>query len=362
MKHISFGALCAVLVFGAGDSFAATMSHLHANGIVTNNIAVMQHSIMLNAFNKFDGSMATIVGHQSEQTFNNETEPRQMDKYGEMLYYGEYGDDGTVFSAPGRGRSGGDSAYSETLWIDWQHAMDHAKFNDFKSIDSDYDLISLGFANEPDTGANKYSRSGGFGGVAIAREDAQSIVRLSETGEYVGLYYAHYDNGFTLQTAADFGALYPEANSDYASHDFSNLWAGAALNASYDFFLDEVSVLQPGLYASYTWIHTHDYEPQPNIDSDDFHMFEISPSLRAITHIADGWYAAMSARYVFNFANGGETRDAGVALPELELQDYCEYGLTVEKNIDRFNLAASVNRRDGGRTGWITDIHMKYIF
>ena len=70
----------------------------------------------------------------------------------------------------------------------------------------------------------------------------------------------------------------------------------------------------------------------------------------------------MSVRYVFNFANGGETRNAGVALPELELLNYFEYGFTTEKNIDRFNFSASINRRDGGRTGWLFNVHMKYMF
>ena len=370
MKHISFGALCAVLALGAGNAYAVPVSHLHANAVTMNNIAVMQHSIMLNAFNNFDGSMAGIIERHANSSDTNDVreepviEPKQMDKYGEMLYYGEYGDDGTVFTAPGRGRSGGDAATeSISLWLDWQHAQDYAKFDNFKRIDSNYDLISLGFSDRPDMNSEHYSTFGGFGGVALGRERATDVMKLSETGEYVGLYYAYHLNDFTIHTAADFGALFTDAKpAGYEKHDFTNLWAGAAINATYDIFLDDESVLQPGVYVGYTWVHADGYEPMPGVATDNFHMFEVSPSLRAITHIVDGWYGGMSGRYAFHFAHGGDIRDAGVAIPDLELLNYYEYGLSVEKTVGQFNFSASVNRRDGGRTGWIGDIHMKYMF
>ncbi|MBO7066876.1 MAG: autotransporter domain-containing protein [Alphaproteobacteria bacterium] len=366
MKHISFGALCAVLMFNA-NAFATPISHLHADGVTMNNIAVMQHSIMLNAFNNFDGSMAGIIERHAQKAPRTEPvedsmQPNQIDRYGEMLYYGEYGDDGTVFSAPGRGRSGGDGEQNLSLWLDWQHAQDYAKFDNFKRIDSNYDLISLGFADEFNSTSQHYSKFGGFGGVALGREKAPDVVKLSETGEYVGLYYAYHVQGLTVQAAGDFGAMFTDAKSDYSKHDFTNLWAGAGVNASYDIFLDETSVLQPALYLGYTWIRTNGYEPTPCVAVDNFHIFEVSPALRAITHITDGWYGAMSARYVFNFSHGGDIRDAGVTLPDLESLNYYEYGLSAEKSIDRFNFAVSVNRRDGGRTGWNGNIRMKYMF
>ena len=71
MKHISFGALCAVLMFNT-NAFATPISHLHADGVTMNNIAVMQHSIMLNAFNNFDGSMAGIIDRHAQKPAKSE--------------------------------------------------------------------------------------------------------------------------------------------------------------------------------------------------------------------------------------------------------------------------------------------------
>jgi hypothetical protein len=373
MKHISFGALCAAVLFSTGNSFATPISHLHANGVTMNNIAVMQHTIMLNAFDNFDGTMAGIISRHANggavsarpaesDMPKNPNAIKNPDKYGEMLYYGEYGDDGTVFSAPGRGRSGGDSDGTLALWLDWQHAWDDAKFNHYNRVESNYDLISLGFSNEPNYTSNHYARFGGFGGIALGRENAKSVTKLDETGEYVGLYYAQHAHGLTLQIAGDFGAMFTDAKSDFGKHDFTNLWLGAGAKLSYDWFLDSETVIQPGLYAGYTWINTHGYEPMPDVKVDNFHVFEVSPSLRAIAHVADEWYASMSVRYVFNFSHGGDVRNAGVTLPDLELLNYYEYGMTVEKTFNRLGFAASLYRHDGGRTGWATNVRMKYVF
>ncbi|MBO4625841.1 MAG: hypothetical protein J5679_01000, partial [Alphaproteobacteria bacterium] len=59
---------------------------------------------------------------------------------------------------------------------------------------------------------------------------------------------------------------------------------------------------------------------------------------------------------------GGDTTVAGTQLPDLELGDYTEYGISLEKNIEQFNISVSLNRRDGGRTGWTGELHMRYLF
>lgn len=368
MKNISLLTIGAFAALSTSASFAKTISPLQANSITAGNIAVMQHSVMLNAFDNFGASMTRVIAERPVAESNviiPKDEPISQelptDQYGKMLFYGEYGDDGTVFSKT-RGRSGGDSSEIPALWLNWQHAQDYAKFDKFKRVDSNYDLMSLGISDDYAYADGDYSSFGGFGGLAIAHEDSQSI-KLSEAGEYVGLYYAyHVNNGFVLQTAADGGALFTDAKSDYGKHDFTNLWLGVAANALYNVYLDDVSVLQPSLYIGYTWIHANGYKPQPNVTTNDFGIFELSPAIKAITHIADGWYASMSVRYVANFTNGGETHDAGVVMPNVELMNYYEYGLSVEKSLSHFNFVASINRRDAGRTGWNGNIRMIYAF
>ena len=366
MKHVSVLALSAMTTIGVipFGAYAAPVSHLHANSIAAHNIMVMQRSAMLNAFDNFDGSAAITLGEPTvaPQAPEEDTQPAEdpTEKYGKMPTYGEYGDDGTVFLS---GRSGGEFPVLNSNWIDWQYSDGLAKFDGFSRVDSKSNVISLGFSDEASAIKGGFSEFGGFGGVILAQEDAGSV-ELSETGEYIGLYRAYNIYGFSIKAAADFGALFNDAESALGDYDFTNLWAGAALNLSYNIVLDETSTIQPGVYAGYTWINSDGYKSDSGkrVSIDDFHMFEVSPSLRAITHIGDGWFGIMSGRYVFNYVNGGDATIAGVTLPELEMKDYSEYGLSVEKTSERFSVAASIYRRDGGRAGWLGGLQIRYLF
>ena len=367
MKNVSVLALSAMTTIGAlpFSAYATPVSHLYANGIVANNIVVMQHSALLNAFNNFDGAMAISLGkhyvpENKEPAEKAEPEKTSPDRYGTMPLYGEYGDDGTVFSS---GRSGGEYSALDSNWFDWHHTQDSTKFDDFSVMNTRSDVISLGLAGGHNELEGGFSEWGAFGGVAIAHED-NSAVDIAERGGYIGIYSGYHMYGFNIAVAGDFGAMFNSAESDFGTDDFTNIWLGGALNASYNIVLDDSFTLQPGVYLGYTWIKSNSYESESghDIENSDFNMIELSPSLRAIKHIAGDWYGAMSARYVFNFANGGDAEIAGVKLPELELGNYSEYGLSIEKNIDRFNVAIMLNRRDGGRTGWNGGVQVRCVF
>ena len=367
MKKISIFAMSLVSAVGITPwtAQAQNVSHLAANGIAVHNIATMQHSIMHNTFNNFDRTIANSLDKPfvADDGIKEETKPvvDPTKDYGKMATYGEYGDDGTVFTS---GRSGGDFDTTNTTWLDWQHTQDYAKFDGFNKVDSRFDIISLGFSDTPEQLNSGISEFGGFGGVIISSEDS-GAVELTENGEYIGLYYAYHSYGFNLNTAVNFGTLFSDTKSGaYGKYDLTNMWAGAALNASYNVLLDDTSVLQPGLYGGYTWVYSDGYKTDTghDISFDNFYAFELSPSLRAITHIHDSWVGIVSARYVFNFTDGGDLKNSVANIPDLDMKDYLEYGLSFEKNTNNFSLAVSLNRRDRGRTGWNGGLHMRYRF
>lgn len=343
----------------AFDTGAATVPLSHSAGIITNNIATMQHTIMLNAFDNFDGSMSVTMGDYSS------LEPRRSGGcspvYGKTYCKGDiYGDDATARSS---GHSGGDITASGYDWFDWRHSQDKASFKDFDKIKSNYDLISLGFSSDPKKLSHGFSQYGGFGGVALGREKGDGF-KVTENGGYLGLYNGYHIGGFNITGAADLGILFSDTKSAMTDYDFTNLWVGAAINASYNIMLSSKFTLQPGVYLGYTWIYSDGYESTTgkDISIDSAHMFEVTPSMRALLSMGAGWYTAASVRYVFNFNAGGDTKVAGVKIPELELKNYVEYGLTLEKDINRFNMAVSLYRHDGGLTGWAGGINLRYIF
>jgi hypothetical protein len=367
MKYTSVLALVVGGIIPLGAN-AANVPYINANGIATHNIMVIQHSAILNAFNHFDGlhnttSFTGFAETAKPHIDNNNDNNVDSDIYGKMPTYGEYGDDGTVF-LPGRGRSGGDEiATGAPLWLDWHHTQDSAKFDKYKSVDSRNDLISVGFANTPKQLSNGYSQFGGFGGFVSSEEDAGDV-DLHETGGYIGLYNGYRLDNMHINMAANFGTMYTDIESLLGDQNLTNVYMGAATNISYDIVLENALVLQPGLYAGYTWVYSHGYESgtEHSVSFNDFNAFELSPSVRAITQVGDGWYAALSARYAFNFTSGGDADMHNPTVSELDMDDYGEYGISFEKNMDRFNFAAVLSYRNGGRTGWNGGVRMQYRF
>ncbi len=343
---------------------ATPISRMHASGVITNNIATMQHNIMLNAFDNFDGTAAVTMGNYLRMTPEPETNvPLCQPVYGITYCDGDiYGDNSTALSS---GRSGGETNVLGYDWLDWHHAQDKAKFDGFDKIDSDYDLITLGFAGDPKEISGGFSQSGGFGGLALAREKNDDV-KLTENGGFVGLYRGYHVNGFNITGAADLGVLFSDVKSALGDKDdTTNLWAGIAMNVSYNIMLNETLTLQPGVYGGYTWIHSSGYETTTGTDLDidnNAHMFEVAPSLRAIASMDNDIYTIATVRYVANFTSGGNITIAGNTITELEMKDYFEYGLSIEKDIERFNMSASIYRHDGGRTGWSGGVQLRYIF
>lgn len=368
----------------ARGAFAAmpVQEHLYANGISARNIAAIQHSVTTRAFQSFEGSAAAALGTRAKlgrfapishtaPTPKDAVNPAPVDSsklygrapvYGTMKPYGEWNDDGTVT----RGRSGGDVVSLPVLnsaWIDWQHYGDDVKYDHMDRLDTDYDLIMLGVAGGRAMWHNGVSEWGVYTGY-VGGSQENKFIDMKQDGGYVGLYGGYSYRQFNLNTSVHVGALSNRAENTFGTDEFSNMWAGGAINATYNIAIDDTFTLQPGVYAAYTWIKSANYTADSGhkIENDNFNTYEIAPGIRAIKQVADGWFATATVKYVFSYENGGKMSVNGTKISELDGKNYSEYGLGIEKSINRFNIALNLGRRDGGRTGWHGGVGMKYIF
>lgn len=379
MKRISILSIMVMSIY-APDAFAALAApeHLYANGISARNIGTIQHSITARAFQSFDSVAAAALGARAKLTTDKKpsrspastTKPENPYKtyghapvYGTMKTYGEWNDDGTAT----RGRSGGDNSIAlpamNSAWLDWQHYDDKVKFDHFDRLDSDYDLIMLGASVGRTMWRNGVTEWGFYTGYVGGSQENDSI-NIDEKGGYIGLYSGYTLQNFHLSTSVHGGALSNDAENIFGTDEYSNMWAGAALKASYVIEIDDTFTLQPEIYGAYTWVKSANYtaDSDHRIDNDNFNIFEVTPGIRAIKHIANGWFATATAKYVMMFENGGTMSIDGVKVPNLDGKNYSEYGLGLEKSINRFNISINLGRRDGGYTGWHGGVGMKYLF
>ncbi len=364
MKHTFFFGLSALALMTALPAGASATPYAYANSISAHNIAAFQMSITNTAIQTFSGSSAAALGGSKRRAIADAQIAKQTaakaNLYGRMSTYGEFNDDGSA-----RGRSGGDIGRPElnSIWFNWGHFGDNVKFDGFTELDSDYDVAMLGVSGGDFQMIGGIAHWGIFGGYVGGTQE-NSALKLEENGGYVGLYSGLQLGNYMVAVTANVGVLDNTADSIIDSDNYSNMWTGAALDMRYNMALDDTFTLQSQIYANHTWIRSASFRTESgnNIDNDNFHMFSVAPGLRAIKYIVNDWYGFMGVRYAFNFATGGEVQLNGTAMADLELDNYSEYYIGLEKSIDRFSISANIGRRDGGRTGWIGGLNLKYLF
>ena len=325
----------------------AMPAHFYANGIVGHNIGVFQHSIFQNAIDNLGNDKIYVTKADKKQNTNN------IDVYGKMPVYGEYGDDGTVF-----GRSGGDSL-DNGLWLSWNYASDYVKFDNMDKIDTRSNVAVAGASSD----FGRFGRLGAFAGYAGSKQSNASV-DINENGGFIGIYNGYQFGRLKLNAMLDGGAISNSADTGVGTDSFSNIWLGAGVNASYDLVVDNTFVVQPVVYGMYTWVRTPNYTSVSGqaIDSENLSLFEVVPGVRFIKNVVGNWYGIASAKFVGLFDNAAKTKVDGVAIDDLTMGHYAEYGISLEKRVYNFNISVNINRRDGSYTGWNGGVNLKYIF
>ena len=368
MKQTTFLTVSLLALLGMSDAHASD-AHIQANTISAHNIATIQHSVTQTAFASFAGSMRGNMGAQKQriksiaaQTNENPaTTYGRAPMYGTAPLYGEYNDDGSA------GRSGGDiynaDAALNSIWLNWQHLGDAAKFDDFARLDSDINTFMFGLAGGMSEFAGGVSKWGLYTGFIDSKQNNDAIDMESQGG-YFGIYNGNQFDNLGIYATINGGVLNNSSDTTFGTDEHSNFWLGAASEITYDFALDGTFTLQPGIHLGYTWIRGEDYTSASGdiLKSNAFSIFEVAPALRAIKYIANGWFGALNAKYVMIFDNGGDLSVNGTDADILETGNYREYSISLEKYVNHFNISANFGRRDGARDGWIGGINIKYAF
>lgn len=365
-KNILFNvSLFAIL----GTIDANASAHMYANTISAHNIAAIQHSVTQTMFSSFAGSMRGTMGGQKlrTQAINAQANENPASTYGRApMYgraplYGEYNDDGTA------GRSGGDTvnpdATLNSLWANWQHMGDNAKFDNFDRLDSDADIFMFGVAGGTSEFASGLSKWGLYTGF-VNGEQKNNHINIDEQGGFFGIYNGNVFGDLGLYATINGGVLNNSATTTDGTDEYSNFWAGGAINATYDFTLDQTFTIQPGVHLAYTWIRGEEYQSAngDEIKNNALSIFEFAPSIRAIKHIANGWFGSINAKYAIMSTTNNDLTVNNIATSTLETGNFKEYSLSLEKNVANFNFTGTFGRRDGARDGWIGSLTVKYLF
>lgn len=165
------------------------------------------------------------------------------------------------------------------------------------------------------------------------------------------VYKGNFFAALTTNTSASNGNAYTTSGTD----NFTTLVAGAAIKTGYNFeFLGGKFIIQPSYTMSYTFAKTFDYTTSSgaNIKSDPLNAIQISPGIKFIGNLKNGWQPYVGVNMVWNIMDSAKFYANDVQLPQLSVAPYVEYGVGLQRKWgDRFTGFTQAMLRGGGRNG-----------
>ncbi len=262
------------------------------------------------------------------------------------------------------GRASGDEPYSNHAWVSLFGADDNVEFDSFETVDSEMMSLAGGFNSDKIKLGDNYVGYGIYAGY-LNGESKYTGNEIDQEGGYIGLSSSLQNGNFVMAGTINGGFIKNEAKHSFGTDKYDTYWTGVSLKTGYDYHVNNSLTIQPNVYAGYSFVNSEDYTSKSGakIKNDNLHLFEVAPGLKVNQTFANGWNGFALGKYAFVMDNGGDTNVDSALLPNISVKDYVEYGLGVEKDIrSDWRLAATINRRDGGRQGWNGNLTVQYNF
>ena len=197
----------------------------------------------------------------------------------------------------------------------------------------------------------QFSLYAGYNG-SHQRYSGNSIYQNGGTLGATGIWYK--DNFFTSLTA-NTGASVADASTMYGKEDMTMLMAGIASKTGYNWeLLRGKFIIQPSYLMSYSFVNTFDYTNAAGvrINSDPLNAINIAPGLKFIGNLENGWQPYIGMQMVWNIMDKTDFKANDVALPDMSVKPYFQYGVGVQKRWgERFTGFFQTMIRNGGRNG-----------
>lgn len=185
-----------------------------------------------------------------------------------------------------------------------------------------------------------------------------------QNGGLIGLTGTAYKGDFFVALTTNVGATNGNANTTWGTDNFTTLVAGAAVKTGYNFeLLGGKFIIQPSYAMSYTFANTFDYTTASgaNITSNPLNAIQISPGVKFIGNLKDGWQPYIGVSMVWNIMDSQKFYANDTQLPQMSIAPYVEYGVGLQRRWgERFTGFGQAMARGGGRNGVALQFGFRY--
>lgn len=181
-------------------------------------------------------------------------------------------------------------------------------------------------------------------------------VSIYQNGGSIGATVAFFKGNFFGALTAGVGASVANIRTNVGDNDLTMLVSGVASKTGYNWeFADGKFIVQPSWMMSYTFVNPmNDYTlgNGVRIKNSNLNAIQLSPSLKLIGNLENGWQPYVSFRMMWNIIDDTKVQAAYVNLPQTTVKPYCEYGVGIQKTWgERFTVFGQTMIRNGGRNG-----------
>ena len=189
---------------------------------------------------------------------------------------------------------------------------------------------------------------------------------IYQNGGTLGLTGIWYKGDFFTSLTANVGAGVADASTMYGSEDITMFMTGVASKTGYNWELAKGKfIIQPSFLMSYSFVNTFDYTNAAGvkIKSDPLNAINIAPGLKFIGNLKNGWQPYIGMQMVWNIMDKTDFRANDVALPDMSVKPYFQYGIGIQKRWgEKFTGFFQTMFRNGGRTGIALSLGFRWTF
>lgn len=244
-------------------------------------------------------------------------------------------------------------------WVKYFGSNDRVALKNFRDVDTQYNGFILGGDSDKIALPNDWDMIASLYGAYVKGEQSYTNTKIKQDAQYGGGSLFFHKGSLFAGVTANVGYIENTNKTSYGADKYDTFVMGLAIKSGYNMRMPTKTIIQPNIFASYSYIKADNYTAKSGVDlvSRGLNIAQVSPGLRVIQEMKYNTDIYVDTRYVMTDNYKGNVYANNMLLPDIGFKNFIEYGIGIHKSwygeLSRdIDSILKINRRDGGRTGW----------